>query len=193
LIEIYTPGSICNVLSGASTTLGAGRLTFEITAVVATNGTFRNEGMEGEGSCVPLQTVDRSSTDGLCLVKLDPPGRPSGGFETVQMVDNTAFVAMSVGTTGMVGAALTNGDAIETLIAGTVHGQRKRFKVITTEVTTNDIVVTITNGRTHALADNSLETVTWAGASTCLNTSVDLEWTGGWMVTGATETMPALA
>lgn len=193
MIEIYEPGSYCNVLSKASTTIGVARLTFEITAVVGTNGTFIHEGLEGEGSCVPLQTIDRSSTAGLCFVLLDRPGRPSGGFESVQMVDNTAFVAMSHGTTGLIGATLGAGDAIETLIAGTVVGQRKRFIVIDTEVATNDIVVTITNGRSAALADTSLETVTFAGASTVLGTSITLEWQGGWFVIGASETMPALA
>lgn len=199
LIRIYLPGSWCNVLSKASTTLGAGRLTFEITSTVATNGSFKFEGMEGEGSCVPMQTVDRSGVDGTdeqqgnCFCKLDPPGRPSGGFEQVQLVDQTAFVAMSVGTTGIIGAALTNNDATETLIAGTVNGQRKRFVCITTEITTNDAVVTITSGRSAALADTNLATVTFAGASTCLNKSVTLEWTGGWFVVGASQTMPALA
>ncbi len=193
LIEIYLPGSICKVLVGSDTVLGAARLTFEITSVVATNGTFINEGMEGEGSCVPLQTTTFDTNAALCLVKLDPPGRPSGGFETVQLVDQTAFVAMSVGTTGLIGAALSTNDATEVLIAGTVNGQRKRFLIITTEISTSDAVITITNGRSAALDDASLETVTFAGASTCLGTSVTLEWTGGWFVVGASETMPALA
>jgi hypothetical protein len=193
MIEIYVPGSVCNVLSGANTTIGVGRLTFEITAVTATNGSFRNEGMEGEGSCIPLQTVDRSSTDGLCLVKLDPPGRPSGGFETVQLVDNTAFVAMVGGTTGIVGATLGTGDATETLADGAIAGLRKKFKCITTEIATNDAVITVTTGRSHALADSALASVTFAGASTCLNTSVTLEWDGAWIVQNLTKTMPALA
>ncbi len=192
MIEIFVPGSVCNVLSRASTTLGAGRLTFEITASVSTNGTFKFEGMEGEGSCVPLQTVDRSSTAGLCMARLDPPGRPSGGFESVQLVDQAAFVAMAWGTTGLIGAALTNANATETLIAGTVNGQRKRFLIITTEITTNDAVITITNGRSHALADTSLESVTFTAAAS-LATSITLEWTGGWMVTGASETQPVIA
>lgn len=193
LIRIYKPGSWCNILSRASTTIGVGRLTFEITGTVATNGSFAFEGMEGEGSCVPLQTIDRADTAGLCFARLDPPGRPSGGYEQVQLVDDTAFVAMSVGTTGLIGAALTTDHATETLIAGTVNGQRKRFVVITTEITTNDAVITITNGRSADLGDASLASVTFAGASTCLGTSVTLEWTGGWMAVGMSETMPALA
>ncbi len=192
MIEIYLPGSICLVLVGADTVLGAGRLTFEITSVVATNGTFINEGMEGEGSCIPLQTTTFDTTAALCLVKLDPPGRPSGGFETVQLVDQAAFVAMAWGTTGLIGAALTNANATETLIAGTVNGQRKRFLCITTEITTNDAVITITNGRSHALADTSLESVTFTAAAS-LAASITLEWTGGWMVVGASETQPVIA
>jgi hypothetical protein len=192
LIRIYKPGSWCNVLSRANTTIGVGRLTFEITATVATNGSFAFEGMEGEGSCVPLQTIDRS-TPGLCFAKLDSPGRPSGGFEQVQLVDQTAFVAMLHGTTGLIGAALSTNDATETFVVGTANGQRKRFVVITTEISTNDAVITVNEGRSAALDDASLETVIFAGASTCLGKSVTLEWQGGWMVVGASETMPALA
>jgi len=193
LIEIYKPGSICNILSRASTTLGVGRLTFEITATVATNGSFKFEGLEGEGSCIPMQTVDRSSDAGLCLAKLDPPGRPSGGFEQVQLVDNSAFVAMVGGTTGIIGATLTNGDATETLEDGAIAGLRKKFVCITTEIATNDAVITVSTGRTHALADNDLATVTFAGASTCLGAQVTLEWDKAWIVTSLSKTMPALA
>jgi hypothetical protein len=193
MIEIYVPGSICNVLSRASTTIGVGRLTFEITAATATNGTFRYSGLEGEGSGIPLQTVDRSNTAGLCLMKLDPPGRPSGGLEVVQLVDNTAFTCMVGGTTLLTGATLTNGNATFTLADGAIDGLRKKFGVITTEIATNDAVITVTSGRTHALADSTLASVTFAGASTCLNTSIVLEWDGAWSMVAATKTMPALA
>lgn len=193
LVEIYVPGSVCKVLVGASTVVGVGRLTFEITGTVATNGTFRYEGLEGEGSCIPMQTTTFVATYQLCLAKLDPPGRPSGGLEAVQLVDNTAFVAMVGGTTCLIGAALTNGDATETVDDGAIAGLRKKFVIITTEITTNDAVLTITNGRMHVDADTTLASVTFAGASTCLNTKIALEWDGAWSVVACSKTMPALA
>lgn len=192
LIEIYVPGSVCLVLSGASTTVGVGRLTFEITGTVATNGYFRYEGLEGEGSCIPMQTIDRT-TPGTCLAKLDPTGRPSGGLEVVQLVDETAFVAMVGGTTCLTGAALSTNDATETIDDGAIAGLRKKFVIITTEITTNDAVLTITSGRMHVDADTTLASVTFAGASTCLNTKVVLEWDGAWSVVACSKTMPALA
>jgi hypothetical protein len=155
LIEIYTPGSWCNVRSAASTTLGVGRLTFDITAVVATNGLFKYEGLEGEGSCVPLQTVDRSSTAGLCFARLDPPGRPSGGVETVQLVDATAFVAMVGGTTNVIGVAAGTSSPAEEILDGTKEGQRKKFEVITTAVTTNECRINIENDDGNDPADGT--------------------------------------
>lgn len=193
LITIFKPGSWCNVLSRASTVIGVGRLTCEITAATATNGSFRYSGLEGEGSCVPFQTIDRSGTAGVCFCKLDA-GRPSGLCEVIAIVDNDAIGTVMVGgTTFVTGATIAGGDCTYTLPDATRDGLRKKIKVITTEIATNDLVVTVTTGRSHALADSDLATVTFAGASTTVNTQVTLEWDEAWIVTSLSKTMPALA
>lgn len=192
LIEIYRPGSVCPVLSGANTTIGVGRLTCEITGTVATNGYFRYSGLEGEGSCIPFQTVDRS-TPGLCLAKLDA-GRPSGLLEVIALVDNDAIGTVMVGGTTLVtGSTIGTGNCTYTLPDATRDGLRKKFGIITAEVTTSDFVITVTTGRTHALADSTLASVTFPDSGTTLDTSVVLEWEGAWMVVGMTKTLPALA
>ncbi len=196
MIEIYLPGSLCNVLgiaSASDTVVGVGRLTFEITSAVATNGTFRYSGLPGEGSCIPMQTVDVSEAQ-LILALLDPPGRPSGGLEVIAIVDNGAIGTVMVGGTTLVtGATIGAGDCTYTLPDATRDGLRKKFKVITTEIATNDLVVTVTTGRSHALADTGLATATWAGASTTVDAQVTLEWDEAWIVQTLSKTMPALA
>ena len=70
MIEIWLPGSLCNIASKASTTIGVGRLTFEVGGTYA--GYFRDtEGFPGQGSCTPLQTIDRSNDQGTCLAMLE--------------------------------------------------------------------------------------------------------------------------
>jgi hypothetical protein len=67
------------------------------------------------------------------------------------------------------------------------------FRVITAEIATNDLVVTVTNGATDDIDDVVLATVTWAGAGTTIAQEVTLEWAGAWLVKGRTKTTPALA
>ena len=189
LIRIYKPGSWCNVLgisTASDTVIGVGRLTFEITAAVATNGTFRYSGLEGEGSCIPMQTVNVSESQ-LIFARLDAPGRPSGGVQTVQTVDNTAFVAMVGGTTYLVGHAAAGGDATFALVQGTYEGQRKKFAMITTAMSGgNTVVITpATDGLT--IAGGALDTITLDAVSEIIS----LEYFAGrWAtqgLTGATE------
>lgn len=142
-IEIYLPGSICNVLSKASTTIGVGRITCEVGGTYA--GYFRYAGFPGEGSAVPLQTVDRSTTAGKCFAKLEL-GEPSGLVEDITVVDDTAFTAMVGGATYFTTAVdLASGDATFTLADSTLPGLQKAF-VCQAAMTTNDIVVTVTSG-----------------------------------------------
>ncbi|KKL98285.1 hypothetical protein LCGC14_1825980 [marine sediment metagenome] len=196
LIEIYGPGSLCKVLgisSASDTVIGVGRLTFEITSAVATNGTFRYSGLAGEGSCIPMQTQDVSDEQ-LILALLDPPGLPSGGLEVITAINNSAIGTVMVGGTTLVtGVALGDADCTYILPDATRDGLRKKIKVITSELTTNDFVVTVTTGRTHALADSGLATVTWAGASTTVDMQVTLEWDEAWIVQTLSKVMPALA
>jgi hypothetical protein len=179
------------VYSGANTVIGVGLLTFDVTA--AYTGYFRYAGLEGEGSCIPLQTVDRSSTAGLCFAKLCE-GRPSGGVEVVPIVDNDAIGTLMVGGTTLVtGATIGAGNCTYVLADATRQGLRKKFGVITTEIATSDLVITVTTGRTHELADAALATITFAGAQTNVGKQVTLEWVGAWSVVGATVTDPAFA
>ena len=161
LIEIYKPGSVCNVLSKANSTIGVGILTCEAGGTYA--GYFRYAGFEGEGSCVPLQTVDRSSTAGKCLARLQV-GPPSGLTEVVTVVDNDAITIMVGGVTYVIGAAIGTGNCTATLADATIEGLRKRFEVITTAVTSNILNIDMaTNGvqldGSTALADIQLDAV----------------------------------
>jgi hypothetical protein len=190
-IEINGPGSWCNIHAKADCTLGTGSLTFDITS--SYQGFFRYEGLDGEGSADILQTVDRSSVAGKVFAKLQE-GPPSGGVEVVPLVDNGAIGTLMIGGTTLVtGSAIATGNCTYTLADGTIAGLRKKFKIITAEITANDLVITVTSGATDDIDDVSLDTVTFAGASTVLNTSVTLTWDGAWMVNGRSEDVPALA
>jgi hypothetical protein len=181
LIEINLPGSVCNVLVGASTTIGVGFLTFDVTA--ATVGQFRRMGLPGRGSARPMQTVTYSATALKCLCHL-MDGEESGGCEDVQLVDQTAFVAMVGGTTCCIGATLTNGDAAEEIPDGTIEGLKKKFEIVDTQCGTNNCKIDIANddGRqsdgSYDLASVSLDAV---------GDQVVLQWTGGcWTILGGT-------
>ena len=173
LIEIYLPGSVCNIYAKANCTLGTGLLTFDVTS--SYQGYFRYEGLDGEGSAQPMQTVDRSSTAGLVFAKLQV-GPPSGGVEVVQLVDDTAWVAMVGGTTLIVGVSAATGDCEEEIVDGTIEGLRKKIEVITTEVSTNNAKIHIENddGRksagTYDLASVSLDSV---------GDQMVIQWIGG--------------
>jgi hypothetical protein len=172
LIEIYRPGSTCNIYSGANSTIGVGLLTFDVTS--SYEGYFRYEGLRGEGSAIPLQTVDRSSTAGVCQALL-LGGDPSGGVEVVQLVDNTAWVAMVGGTTLIVGAAMAVGSPTEEVLDGTIEGLRKKVEVITTAVTTNEAALDIENNDGITLAGGALASC----ALGAIGDQVVLQWSGG--------------
>ncbi len=192
LIEIYLPGSYCNILIAGNTVIGVETLTFDVTS--SYQGVFRYEGLEGEGSADVLQTVTyASSTAELCYAKLQT-GRPSGGVEVVPIVDNDAIgTLMFYGTTLVTGATIGAGDCTYTLADAVKVGTRKKFGVITTEIATNDLVITITSGVTDDVDDVSLDTVTFAGAATVVNTTATFSWDGAWSLDGKTEDVPVLA
>ncbi len=190
LIKIYRPGSVCNVLSGASTTIGEGRLTCEITGTVATNGYFRYSGLEGEGSCIPFQTIDRG-TPGLCLAKLDI-GRPSGLLEVVTATAGAQTGFMVGGTTLFVGASLGSDETL-ILADATRDGLRKKYGIITNDISGgNNLVVTVSTGRMHVDGDTTLATITFT-ASASSDTSIVLEWDGAWGIISCSKTQPVIA
>lgn len=144
LIEIFKPGSTCNILSKASTAIGVGILTCEAGGTYA--GYFRYAGYQGEGSAVPLQTVDRSSTAGNCLAKLQE-GIPSGLVEVPTLkAAGGAHTFMVGGVTIFDTATTLEADATFTLADSTIPGLKKMFKCMAT-MTTKDIVVTVTSGK----------------------------------------------
>jgi len=192
-IEIYLPGSVCNIWlnAPATSTINVSFFTFDVTS--SYEGFFRYEGLPGVGSAIPLQTVDRSSTAGLCMAKL-MEGEESGGVEVVPLVDNDAIGTLMIGGSTLVtGSVIGTGNCTYTLADATSVGLRKKFKVITAEVATSDLVITVTNGRTSALADSALASVTFPDSGTTLNTEITLEWGGAWCFRSATKTLPALA
>ena len=143
-IEILAPGSFCNILSKASTTIGVGRLTCQAGGTLA--GYFRYAGFEGEGSAIPLQTVDRSTTAGKCFAKLES-GAPSGLVETpVIAAAGGAATFMVGGVTIFETATTLAANITNTLADGTLPGQKKAFKCAAA-MTTNDIVITVTSGK----------------------------------------------
>ncbi|MHC4891431.1 MAG: hypothetical protein ACYTEO_18410, partial [Planctomycetota bacterium] len=148
----------------------------------ATVGQFRRVGLPGRGSARPLQTVTYSDTALLCLCEL-MDGPESGLSEDVQLVDNTAWVAMVGGTTCIIGLAASTGSPTEEILDGTIEGLYKKVIVVDTAVTTNEAAVDIENNDGITLAGGALASVAlgavgdqWVGL-----------WTGGkWRTIGAT-------
>jgi hypothetical protein len=145
LVEIYRPGSVCQILAKKSLTIGVGRVTCQAGGTYA--GYFTAEGFEGKGSAVPLQTLDTSATAALTLAVLED-GVQSGLTEIVTGKDGGAaggaITCMVGGVTHF--ATSTNGaDCTFTLADGTQVGQKKRFVVDGTQ-TTHGVVITVTTG-----------------------------------------------
>ena len=186
-IEIYRPGSVCNIYVAVSTVRGTGILTFDVTDDY--QGQFRYAGLEGEGSAQVMQTTTYVATAQTCMALLQS-GLPSGGVEVVDIVNNGAIgTLMFGGTTLITGADLPGGNCTYTLADGTFTGQRKKFKVITTEITSNDLVVTITTG-IEVWGNGAHSTTTWAGAQTTLNKSTTFVWDDCWNATRLTTSEP---
>ena len=193
LIEIYCPGSVCNILvdQDTDTVKGVGILTFDVTAGYI--GQFRYAGLEGEGSAQPMQTTTGdAAAPGKCLAKLQT-GLPSGGVEVVDIVDGGPIgVLMFSGTTLLSGADFDiAGNCTYILADGTFTGQRKKIKTLV-EIDTSDFVITVTTG-TEAWGSGDIATITWTGANTTVNGMVTLVWDGTWVITRMTKTEPVAA
>lgn len=192
LIEIYRPGSTCEILSKASNTLGTGLTTCIAGGTYA--GYFQYGGFEGEGTAVPLQTVDRSSTAGTCLAHLQT-GPPSGLIEVYIAAGSTPTLTPAGGAeTFMVGGVTIFDTAITlaanstfTLADSTIPGLKKMFKCKAT-MTTSDVVITVTSGKMGmGAADqtSTLSTITMDADEE----EVELYWYGNetvghWYVSG---------
>ena len=176
-IEIYKPGSVCNVWSTVSNTIGVGRTTCQVADAEA--GAFGYGGFAGQGSAKPLQTIDRSNVAGVCMCKLEV-GEQSGLQETITTVTLTtaggAVVLMVGGVTFFEAATLTDADATFVVADGTYLGQKKGW-VLVGAMTTNNLVFTYTSAIQHVTGETGLATwtadtadeeqyVEWHGTST---------------------------
>jgi hypothetical protein len=144
LIQIYCPGSACNVLTNANLTIGSGVITFQCGGTKA--GYFTRAGFPGAGSAIPLQTLDTSSTAGKTFCYLQE-GAQSGGVELL-VPPGTAGGALQSkvdGVTYYLAATNTSAVLTTTLANGTNLGERKGFVIDGTQ-TTNGVTVTVTSG-----------------------------------------------
>jgi hypothetical protein len=175
MVEVYAPGSTCNILSKASTTIGVGILTCTAGGTYA--GYWKYAGFEGEGSAVPLQTIDRSSTAGLCEAKLQE-GVPSGLLELLTCTAGGATTMMVGGVTCFETATLAS-NATFTMAAGTIAGLKKKFEVKGTQ-TTSAVVVTL--GGTALKIDGSTTLATLTMET--IADEATLVWNGNWVCVG---------
>ena len=94
-VEIYLPGSVCNIYAYASAdhgSTGTGMNTGQTLTFTANQYYFQRTGLPGSGSAIVLQDVDRSSTAGLCQAEL-MTGPPSGGVQIVASTETTGVVS----------------------------------------------------------------------------------------------------
>lgn len=173
VVTIYGPGSVCNVLSRVANVIGVGLTTCEAGGTYA--GYWNLGGFEGEGTAVPLQTVDRSSESGLVLAKLQI-GPPSGLCEVLTCTAGGATTVMVGGKT-IFAAATPATDATFTMADGTLAGLKKKFYTAGTQ-TTNNVVVTI-NG---IMLDGSTALATWTTDTAA--EEITLAWNGDWVELG---------
>ena len=81
-IEIFLPGSTCNIWSYQNNTIGVGRTTCQAGTGAATAGHWTVTGFPGRGSAIPLQTINRATVAGLCMAYLED-GEESGLVENI--------------------------------------------------------------------------------------------------------------
>ncbi|KKL15882.1 hypothetical protein LCGC14_2501160 [marine sediment metagenome] len=188
MIEIYLPGSTCNVWSTLSNTIGVGRTTCQAGAGVAAAGHFTLTGFPGKGSAIPLQTIDRSSTAGLCLALLEE-GEQSGLVENITDYAGAEAVAKvyMVGGVSYFGGSTATGAKTFVLADGTKVGQKKAF-VVRSSLSSEAVTVTPTSGGLKRSGSAAL-------ANFVMETALDyivLEW-GGFSTTSTWSTIATIA
>lgn len=168
-IEIFLPGSICQVRGTESHTIGS-----FYTCLVG-DGAFGTVGFGGRGTFRALQTVDRSTTEGLVFGEL-LDGEESGLTQVVSAAVMTAGGAVAMTPTGyteFAGGQTAASNITATLADGPYNGAKKAY-FLPTAMTANDVVITVTNG-IQADEATALATLTIDGTG---DTSV-LEFQGG--------------
>lgn len=184
-IEIYGPGSACNILAKADCTLGTGILTCEAGGTYA--GYFRYAGFEGEGSAVPLQTVDRSETAGKVFSLLQT-GNLSGLVEVVTAAAGAYAAGWMVGgVTYLIGADIAQNMTAD-LEDGTVEELLKQFQVITTAVTTAIVNIDLASAGLKLDGSTAMNDI----QLDAISEKITVQWSGGIWITrgksgGATE------
>lgn len=178
-VEIYLPGSTCNVWGFVNATINVTRLTFAQGQYY-----FYTQGFEGQGSGKARQTIDRSGTAGLIYTTLEE-GPQSGGVQLFTLATLEAGGAITpslYGVTYFPVATIANANATYTLADGTWIGQKKGF-ICEGTMTTNDIVVTVTSpSLIAAVATAGYDVCTMDAAAEYLVA----EWNGKcWLLQGA--------
>ena len=180
MIEIYLPGSTCNVWTLTNTVIGVGRITCHAGAGAVAAGLWTLTGFPGKGSAIPLQTVTAGSGS-LCLVMLED-GEQSGLVERLTPwtgVEAEAKVFMVGGVSYFSGSADDSGAKTFALADGTKVGQRKGFFC---SVVLNSDTLVVTPASTGVRLDGSTTL-----ASFTMETAQDaiiVKWSG--LGTGAT-------
>ena len=171
-IEIYTPGSTCYILTKANLSNAVGRVTCQAGGTYA--GYFTAEGFQGQGSAIPLQTKDTSTTVGKTLALLEE-GPQSGLVEVLTTTTGGAITIMVGGVTHFATSTIASADATFTVADGTKEGMRKKF-ICDGSQTTNNYVMTVTTGLKFD-GTTKLSTITM---DTATNVTV-IEWAAsGW-------------
>lgn len=135
-IEIYEPGSVCEIYVDGVATIGDNTW---VTCQIAGggSGTFDvgNKGFRGRGTAKVMQT---SGAAGTILAFLED-GEESGLIETLTPTAGGATTAMLGGVT-LYAASTPATDATVTMANGTFIGQKKLHLAIGTQ-TTNDVMI----------------------------------------------------
>lgn len=142
-IQIYLPGSFCNVLLSGSQTIGERAQVTYITAsnTAANVGKWRLGGLPGQGSAQLLQTVTGSVLAQVRLLE----GDQCGGIEELLPVTGAAAQFQVGGVTALQAVTIAADCTVNTLADGTIVGQRKRF-IVDGTIVTSDYLVTVTTG-----------------------------------------------
>ena len=178
-IEIFLPGSTCNIWSTVSNTIGVGRTTCQAGAGIAGAGYFTLTGFPGRGSAIPLQTIDRG-TPGLCMAYLED-GEESGLTENITDYAGAEAEAkvFMVGGVSYFGGTTATGAKTFALADGTKVGQKKGFFVRTTF---SSEAVTVTPASTGVRLDGSTTLASFTMATA--QDAIIVKWSG--LGTGAT-------
>ena len=175
-IEIFLPGSTCNVWTLIDTIVGADRITCQAGAGVVAAGYWTVPGFPGKGSATPLQTVTASSGS-LCMALLED-GEQSGLVENITdyaSAEAGAKVFM-VGGVSYFGGSTATGAKTFVLADGTKVGQKKGF-VVRSSFSSEAVTVTPTSAglklsRDATCANFVMESIldniilSWGGLST---------------------------